>query len=323
MANHRGKQRKVASNKSAIVAMMPVVCSDEHAAVEFMEEMRWGDTPACPRCGDTDVVQMRDRATGGRNKRFLWRCKGCVQQFTVRVGTVMEDSPIPLKHWCFAFWAACASKKGVSAMQIQRETGVSYKTALFLMHRIRFAMAPANDNGQLAGTVEVDECYIGGKPRNKKDRRVGRPNPKDKAPVMGMVKRGGRLPLRHVTDLTAPNLRGAIREHIDRASRLITDEYNLYTTVGREYAKHETVCHSKGEYVRDNVTTNTIEGAFSLLQRGIYGTFHSVSRKHLHRYLAEFEFRYNLRGVDDGERTAMAIKAGDGKRLTYKDQVGG
>jgi transposase-like protein len=321
MANKRGKQRPVASNKSDIVKAMPLVCSNERAAVEFMEQMRWGDTPACPRCGDTDVMQMRDRLTGERNKRFLWRCKGCKGQFTVRLKTVLEDSPIPLRHWAYAFWAACSSKKGISALQIKRMTGLSYKSALFLMHRVRFAMAPANDTGQLNGIVEVDETYCGGKKRNKKDRRVGRPSPSDKAPVMGMVERGGRLRLRYVSDLTAPNLRGAIREHIDRSSRLITDEYNLYTAVGREFAKHDTVCHSEGEYVRGDVSTNTIEGAFSLLKRGLYGTFHSVSRKHLHRYLAEFEFRYNLRGVDDGERTALAIKGGDGKRLTYRDSV--
>lgn len=207
-------QKKVGEAKSDIVAGMPAACANETVAVEFFEAVRWGDTPNCPRCGDVDVSPMRSR-TGERNARFLWTCKGCKKQFTVRVGTVMEDSPIAFRHWAYAWWAACSSKKGVSAMQIQRMTGLSYRSALFLMHRIRFAMAPANANdaetgGKLAGTVEVDETYVGGKPRRKGQRRPGRPSPKVKAPVVGMVERDGRLRLLHVADLTAPTLRGAI-----------------------------------------------------------------------------------------------------------------
>lgn len=318
------KQRKVATAKSELVAELPRACADEAAAVEFMERQRWGDTPACPRCGDTDVYQMKDSATGERSKRYLWRCRGCKRQFTVRVGTIMEDSPIPLRHWCYAFWAACSSKKGVSAKQIERMTGVTYKSALFMMHRIRWAMAPANamDGGPLNGTVEVDETYVGGKPRFKGQRRPGRPNPKVKAPVLGMVERDGRLRLRHIADLRAPQLRGAIREHIARSSRLITDEYGIYTVIGREFeGGHETVTHSAREYARGDVNTNTIEGVFALLKRGLTGTFHSVTRKHLHRYLSEFEYRYNTRHLDDGERTKRAIQAADGRRLTYREQT--
>src|SRR3989440_1376102 len=154
---------QVAAAKSEIVAALPAACSDELTAVEFIERQRWGDEPACPRCGDTDVYQMRGR-DGQRNKRFLWLCRGCGDQFTVRIGTVFEDSRIPLRHWCYAFWAACASKKGVSAMQIKRMTGLSYKSALFLMHRIRFAMAENyGEQALLDGTVEVDETYVGGR----------------------------------------------------------------------------------------------------------------------------------------------------------------
>jgi transposase-like protein len=159
---------KVASKKTALKSSIPLACADETAAVAFLEAQRWGDTPNCPRCGDTDVAMMKAK-DGSRNARFLWRCKGCKQQYTVRVGTIMEDSPIPFRHWCLAFYRAAASKKGVSALQIQRETGLSYKSALFLMHRIRWAMAPANENepklGQNSGTVEFDETYVGGKPR--------------------------------------------------------------------------------------------------------------------------------------------------------------
>src|SRR6266567_8008667 len=155
---------KVTQNRSQIVAELPRACSDELGAVEFLERQRWGDSPACPRCGATDVYQMQGR-DGKRNKRFLWACRDCGDQYTVRIGTVFEDSRIPLRHWCYAFWAACASKKGVSALQIKRQTRLSYKSALFLMHRIRFAMTP-DRSPRLDGTVEVDETYVGGKPRN-------------------------------------------------------------------------------------------------------------------------------------------------------------
>src|SRR5690242_16284686 len=161
----RKHQGPVGGAADEIVTALPAACSDERLAVEFIEQQRWGDSPACPRCGDLAVRKMLAK-DGTRNQRFLWRCSGCKQQFTVRVGTIMEDSPIPLRHWCYAFWAACAGKKGVSAMQIMRQTGLSYKSALFLMHRIRYAMAPANAaEGPLSGTVEVDETYVGGRKR--------------------------------------------------------------------------------------------------------------------------------------------------------------
>ena len=148
-----------------VVRALPRACSDERAAVEFLEKQRWGDSPACPHCGALDVYQMLGR-DGQRNSRYLWRCKACGGQFTVRIGTVFEDSRIPLMRWCFAFWAACASKKGVSALQIRRQTGVSYKSALFMMHRIRYAMAPDTPTApKLTGFVEADETFVGGKPR--------------------------------------------------------------------------------------------------------------------------------------------------------------
>lgn len=150
------QNNKVAGDKSDSVAQIPLACADETAAVEFMEAMRWGDEPFCPRhgCGSLDVYQMKDRKTGERNSRYLWRCRDCGRQFTLRLGTVMEDSPIPLRHWCFAFWRACTSKKGVSALEIKRQTGLSYKSALFLMHRIRFAMNGAgNNDAPLSGDV--------------------------------------------------------------------------------------------------------------------------------------------------------------------------
>jgi transposase-like protein len=156
----------VATNKSEMVVHPPLACADEAEAVAFFEDARWGKDPACVHCGSLAVYQMRDRA-GARNARWLWRCKDCGRQFTVRVGTILEDSPIPLRHWAYAFWAACASKKGVSALQIQRQTGLTYKSALFMMHRVRWSMDGGGEpGGMLRGAVEVDETYVGGKPRH-------------------------------------------------------------------------------------------------------------------------------------------------------------
>lgn len=324
--------RTVATGKSDLVARIPRACSDESAAVAFMEEQRWGDTPNCPRCGDTDVVQMK-AADGSRNARFLWRCRGCKQQYTVRVGTIMEDSPIPMRHWCLAFYRACSSKKGVSALQIQRETGLTYKSALFLMHRIRWAMAPANAAESKLGaggeTVEFDETYVGGRPRRISMRADGRVRmgpgwdfSKRKTPVVAGVERGGRVKARVVSDVTRATLPHHLRAMVDTSANLMTDERPSYGRVGREYASHQTVHHKSGEYVRGDVTTNRIEGFFAGLKRQINGTHHAVSKKHLHRYVSEVEFKYNNRHLDDGERTMRAIQGADNKRLTHKEQTG-
>ncbi len=320
-------QGKVASAKSGIVARLPRACQDELAAVEFFESERWGATGSCcPHCGDTNVYQMKDRKTGQRNKRFLWRCKGCNKQFTVRVNSVYEDSPIPMRHWAYAFWAACASKKGVSAKQIQRMTGLSYKSALFMMHRVRFAMA---DNRavkpKLSGIVEADETYVGGKPRVKGITKGPQPGwlEKRKTPVVSVVERGGDARSFVVDRVTSATLSRVLLENIDTASYLMTDSHPSYRNLGKPFSRHGTTDHHLGEYARPGgIHSNTVEGVFSLLKRGMYGTFHSVSRKHLHRYLAEFDFRYNARKIEDGERTALAIRNASGKRLTYAQQIG-
>lgn len=296
---------------------LPAACSDEPTAVEFMEKHRWGEYPGCPHCGDMDVYKMQSK-DGAREKHFRWRCRGCKKQFSVRTGTVFEDSRIPLRHWCFAFWRASTSKKGVSALEIHRQTGLSYKSCLFLLHRIRFAMAPVDGN-PLTGTVEVDETYIGGKARNHKSRKEAWEN---KAPVVAMVERGGNVRSFHVADVTGKTLKSAIRENVDKRSRIMTDEAKQYQGIGREFeGGHQTVKHSAGEYVRGEASTNTVEGYFSIVKRGLNGIYHSVSKKHLHRYLAEYEFRYNGRKLDDGERVVAAIQAADGKRLRYREPV--
>jgi transposase-like protein len=297
-----------------VIMALPAACSDEKAAVEFMEAQRWGDHPACPRCGDLDVYQMKDAKTGERQANFRWRCHGCKEQFTVRIGTVFEDSRIELRHWCFAFWRSATSKKGVSALEIHRQTGLSYKSSLFMLHRIRFAM-DEQDIEPLKGDVEVDEIFIGGKGKRKAR--------KTRLPVVGLKERGGRVRPRVIADVTSKSLKGVIRANVDKSSRILTDEWSGYRGIGMEFeGGHETVRHGTREYVRGDVHTNSIEGFFGMLRRGLDGIYHSVSRKHLHRYLSEFEFRHNHRELDDGERTVAAIRAANNKRLTYAEQVG-
>ena len=285
--------------------------------MEFLEAIRWGTEPGCVHCGSVGVYQMKDRATGERNHRYLWRCRDCGKQYTVRISTVFEDSKIPLRHWCYAFWATCASKKGVSALQIKRQTGLSYKSALFMMHRIRYAMADDHSTSpKLRGVVEVDETYVGGKPRGRGPHKRGRGTAK--TPVVALVERGGKVRAKAMERLTAADLKGAIRDNVDTSARIVTDELAAYTGIGDEYeGGHDRIRHSDKVYVQGDVHTNTVEGFFALLKRGVYGTFHSVSKRHLHRYVAEFEYRYNTRGMDDGERTALAIRKAEGKRLMY------
>lgn len=324
---------KVAADKSKTIQRIPMACADERTAVEFMESMRWGAEPACPRCGDLNVYKMMDRHTGQRNARFLWRCRGCGKQYTVRVGTVMEDSPIPLRHWCFAFWAACSSKKGVSALQIKRQTGLTYKSALYLMHRIRLAMDGAANLGPLDGDVEADETYVGGKLRKishqewktkgtRRKKSGGKDRLKNKTPVMALVSRSGQARARVPTDVKGHNLKRVLAETVAPSARIHTDEAGGYHGLAESYAGHHTVNHTKNEYARQDgdvlATTNTVEAFFSLLKRGVIGTFHNVSRKHLHRYVAEFEFRWNSRTVDDGARLQAAIRGAEGKRLMYR-----
>lgn len=229
------KQRKVAEDKDHTVAALPEACSDESAAVAFLERTRWPETPGCVHCGSVDVYQMHDRVTGERSKRFLWRCTVCKRQYTVRTGTVLEDSRIPLRHWCYTFWAACSSKKGVSALQIKRMTGLSYKSALFLMHRIRWAMADNHDEPpKLQGIVEADETYVGGKPRypGRESRRAAYAR---KSAVFAMVQRGGDVRVEMLGKVTQRELWLAIRRNVDLQGTLSTDELSSYDQIGRKF----------------------------------------------------------------------------------------
>lgn len=315
----KSKVQNQSTKGDPVITDLPAACANERLAVEFMEKQRWGDKPYCPRCGDHDVYQMMDSKTGERQANFRWRCRGCKQQFTVRIGTVFEDSRAELRHWCFVFWRAATSKKGVSALEVHRQTGLSYKTCLFMLHRVRCAM-DESDIEPLQGTVEVDEVFIGGEPRRvHKSRQTIK---KQKAIVVGMRERNGRIRPRIVADVTAKTLKGVIAENVKAGSRIMTDDWSGYRGLKHDGWNHQSVKHSMYEYVRGDVHTNSIEGFFGMLKRGLNGIYHSVSKKHLHRYLSEFQFRHNNNELTDGQRVISAIRAAQGKRLTYAEQVG-
>jgi transposase-like protein len=312
-------------NTSPILNALRKATISETAAVEFLEQHRWEGAPACPRCGAVEVYQMTS-AAGARNKDYRWRCRGCKQMFTVRTGTIFEESRLPLRVWIFAFWRAAASKKGCSALELSRQMEITHKSALFVLRRIRHGLGTNADAPKLTGTIEADETYVGGRPRRyfgyTHKHKTGRGT--HKVPVVGMVQRGGDVRFRLMDRVTSDRLGEVLAENADLTCRLITDEWVGYQRVGKMFeGGHESVKHAIGEYVRKgtDVHSNTIEGVFSLLKRGIMGTFHSVSRKHLPNYLNEFEFRWNTRKLDDGQRVSRAIKQVDGKRLEYRESV--
>ncbi len=315
MKNRNGR------SDSEVIRSVPLACADEGFAVDYVEQLRWGaeKTHSCPRCGRADVYQMMDRKQPEkRNADHRWRCRDCGAFHTVRTGTVMEDSRIPLRHWVFAFWQVCSNKKGISALQIKRETGLTYKSALFLMHRVRFALSDM-PGCKLTGKVEVDETYVGGKPRpGGPKRKCGRGTTKQ--PVMAMVQRDGEVRTRVIANVTAKTLKTAIDENVEETARLNTDDFISYRPIGRRWpGGHDVVRHSEREYANGDACTNTAESFFALLKRGVYGTFHAVSKRHLHRYVSEFEFRWNHRKMDDGSRVVAAVRAGEGKRLYYRE----
>jgi transposase-like protein len=315
---------RMVKNTSPVLSALKAASLNEAAAVAFLEHQRWGDAPACPWCGDTDVYQMKD-ASGQRNKDYRWRCKGCKRMYTVRIGTIFEETRLPLRVWVYAFWRACASKKGISALQLAREMEITHKSALFVLRRIRFGLGADSNSPKLTGSVEADETYIGGRPRRYFGyTKKHKPGPAEKIPVAGIVQRGGDVRFRMLDRVTSERLEEFIAENADHTCRLITDQYSGYARVGRKFAGgHESVKHVIGEYVRKgtDIHSNTIEGVFSLIKRGVMGTFHSVSPKHLPNYLSEFEFRWNTRKLDDGQRVSRAIRQVEGKRLEYRESV--
>jgi transposase-like protein len=292
---------------------------NEEAAFAYVEAKLWPEGPVCHHCN------ALGKAGKLKTRPGLWKCYACRKQFTVRMGSVFESSHVPLRYWLQVIYLMCSSKKGVSTRQIQRTLGCGLKTAWFLTHRVREAMKDGEHifSGPLGGegkVLEADETYIGRKAENK----VNKP-PVEKMPVVSLVQRNGRVRSFHVPNVTAANIQPILARHAHPASHLMSDEHLIYKGVGWNFAGHGTVNHSAKEFVRYTpglkIHSNTVEGYFSILKRGINGIYHHVSEAHLHRYLAEFDFRYSYRvklGVNDLERADICLKGARGKRLTYE-----
>lgn len=293
--------------------------TDEDKAREHLEALRWPEGPFCPHCGSLKATRLE----GKKHRAGLIQCNDCREQYTVTVGTVFERSKVPLHKWLLCNHLMCASKKGVSAKQIERILGVTYKTAWFMCHRIREAMKPSGNEPPIGGMgkiIEADETYVGGKDANKHaHKRSGSRGATGKAAVVSLVERGGNVRSFHVANVTGPMLRSVLVENASRDSVLITDDHSGYKAVGAEFRTHASVAHSRGEYVRDRIVhSNTAENFFSIFKRGVIGTYHHLSVAHLARYTAEFDFRYNTRKGNDFERADLALKGIEGKRLTYR-----
>jgi transposase-like protein len=302
-------------SRSELIEELPLACCNEQAAAEFLERKRWGDTPCCPHCGSTAVYQMTAR-DGSRNKRFMWRCRDCGKQYTVRAGTVLAESLMPLRKWCRAMWMAASGKNGVSALELSRALQVNYRTALFVMHRLRHAMAETSPNPpKREGTIEADEVYWGGKARHPRIvrgvvRRGFNPD-KPKTPIFAVVQRGGKVRARVLPTVTAGNVREALLDTAGPSCRLVTDELKAYRRIGKPFAKHDRVNHTKREYVNKadpSIHTSTVEIFFSRVWRRLSGTHHAVSKEHLHRYVDHAAFLDNTRTMNDGERTLDLLR---------------
>ncbi len=304
---------------------------DEAAAFAHVEAMLWPDGPVCPNCGNCGKVYelkgVRSKASKknpeGVERHGLKKCAECRKQFTVRIGTIFEESHIPLHKWLQAIHLMVSSKKGISSHQLHRVLEITHKSAWFMSHRIREAMRTDGsvNFGSGGGVVEADETFIGREPGRKKQRGYGH-----KMKVLSLVDRtSGRARSFVVDKVHRDTLLPIIRENVAREAHMMTDEASWYRTLKNEFAAHDHVEHGRGEYGRGDIHTNTIEGYFSIFKRGMKGVYQHCSKKHLHRYATEFEFRYNNRianGVDDLERAAVALSGIVGKRVLYRDSSG-
>ncbi len=298
------------------------IFTDEGAARDHLEALRWPDGPYCPHCGEAENVTRLD---GESHRAGLHQCNSCRQHFSVTVGTLFERSHLPLHKWLLAFHLMAASKKGISSHQLHRMLGITYKTAWFMAHRIREAMKSKNRPkiGGEGKVIEADETYWGTKPGGTPKKGYHHKNA-----IVALVERDGEVRAFHVPDSTARSVRAVVDANADKASHLMTDEAKHYRKLGREFDQHSTVTHSKDEYVRGIAYTNTIESYFSILKRGLIGTFHHVGSQHLQRYVTEFDFRYNhrittdaeglTRKLTDAERMTAMLLGIEGKRLTYR-----
>jgi len=293
------------------------IYTNESKARAHLEALRWPDGPVCPHCG---VIGNAVRLAGESTRPGLYKCRDCRQPFSVTVGTVFERSKIPLHKWLLAAHLMASSKKGFSAHQLHRAIKVTYKTAWFMMHRLREAMTDT-DTGLLggpgsSGIVEADEVYLGKAKGQGKGAHYA-----SKQKVVALVERKGRVRAFHVPTVNVHTVKSILKSQVSENARLMTDSAGLYKNIGKQFASHETVNHLAGEYARGDVTTNTVEGYFGIFQRGLRGIYQHISPEHLHRYLSEFSFRYNNRsslGIEDAERAARLLVSIGGKRLTYR-----
>ena len=289
---------------------------DETKAREWLEARVWPNGPVCPKCG---VVGQATLMKGKSHRAGLYQCNACREPFTVTVGTLYERSKVPLHKWLGVTHLMMASKKGMSALQISRLIGLSYKTTWFLCHRIRESLrddaAALPPMGGANKVVEADETYVGGKAKNRAYKE-----PAPKKPVLSLIERGGHVRSFHIANVGSKSIKPLIAANVEKATMLMTDEATVYPSIAKDYASHGTVNHSANEYARlaGFVHINTAESFFSLFKRGIVGSFHHVSEAHLHRYLGEFDFRWNTRKMTDAERMHLSIGGIVGKRLTYR-----
>jgi transposase-like protein len=299
----------------SILVQLVEACGDETKARELLESLRWPSGPVCPHCknaGEKRISKLEAQSTSQPGVREgVYFCGACRQQFTVTVGTVLERSHVPISKWLMAWFLLCSSKKSLSANQIHRMIGVTYKTAWFMCHRLRFAMTPHHwAEPKLIGTVEVDETFVG-------------PKAKRKTPVVALVERHGLARVKVIASVTQKNLGAALCECVSKEAVVNTDEHPGYKNPLKHWKAHQTVNHSRGEYQRKNpdgsrASTNTAESFFSLLKRAIVGAWHHISREHLPRYANEFAFRWNTRKDSDGQRVGRFAQWIEGKRLTYR-----
>ncbi len=286
--------------------------TSEDVCRSYMEQMRWGGKPVCPHCGAGNPYKLKN------GKTYRCKSKTCQNDFTVTVGTVFENSKVPLSVWIAASFLLSAHKKGISSLQLSRDLGITQKTAWFVLHRLRLAMGEP-DPEPLQNIVEVDETYVGGKYSNmhSKKRKEQIAKGDNKVPVMGLLERDGKARL---TVIGKESFKDVVRQNVNKGAILITDSHLSYQGLDQEYKAHESVNHSQGEYKRDMFYTNSVEGFFSLFKRTIFGTYHQISPKHLHRYCAESSYRFNSRQIMDKERFNNLLANPTG-RLKYKDLI--
>jgi transposase-like protein len=280
----------------------------EQTCREFFEKMRWNGHIVCPHCQTDKIYKFQS----GK----LYKCATCKKQFTVKVGTIFEDSALPLQKWFYAIYLVTAHKKGLSSHQLARDIKVTQKTAWHMLHRIRHAMKVKSFAKPMTGTVEADETYVGGKGHHGKRGRGS----ENKIAVFGIIERGGKLVSQPVKRVNAKTLKGIIRQNVSKKATIMTDEWTAYTGLGNEFSKHGIVNHGRKEYVNGSVHVNNMENFWSLLKRGITGIYHHVSPEHLHRYCDEFEYRYNSREIKDTQRFTSLLNTCEG-RLMYRNLI--